>query len=183
MSEVERIAQKIKAGEVRSAEELLPLVYNELKSLASRRLAKDGEQSLQTTELVHEVYLRLVGPDQDWNGRAHFFGAAAESMRRILVDRARRRNAEKRGANYDRVAMHESAVAGGVQPHEVLIVDELFDHLAKEHPIEAQVAKLRYFAGFNHRETAEALGLPISTAHNHWVFAKAWLYREFRSTE
>ncbi len=183
MSEVARIIQKIDAGEMTSAEELLPVVYNELKTLASRRLAKDGEQSLQTTELVHEVYLRLVGPEQGWNGRAHFFGAAAEAMRRVLVDRARRRNAEKRGADYERVELHDSAMAAGFQPHEVLVVDELFDRLAEKHPIEAQVAKLRYFAGFNHRETAEALEMPISTAHNHWAFAKAWLFREFRGTE
>ena len=102
MSEVVRIIERIEAGDVSSAEVLLPLVYDELKTLTSQRLARDGEQSLQTTELVHEVYLRLVGPDQDWNGRAHFFGAAAEAMRRILVDRARRRNAEKRGAKYDK---------------------------------------------------------------------------------
>ena len=183
MSEVVRIIKEIEGGNVSSSEQLLPLVYAELKSLASRRLATDGEQSLQTTELVHEVYLRLVGPDQQWKGRAHFFGAAAEAMRRVLVDRARARNAEKRGSNYERVEWHDSAMASGFQPHEVLVVDELFDRLSQKHPIEAEVAKLRYFAGFSHREAAEALEISTSMAHAHWTFAKAWLYREFSNSK
>ncbi len=181
VSEVTRIIEQIEAGDLAASEQLLPLVYNELHALASRRLAKQPEQSLQTTELVHEAYLRLVGSDQKWQGRAHFFGAAAEAMRRVLVDRARRRNRAKRGGDHQRVALHDSAVAAGCTPDEILIVNELFDRLAEKHPAEAEVAKLRYFAGFNHREAAEALGIPVSTAHNQWSFAKAWLFREYRT--
>ena len=183
MSKVVRIIEQIESGDAASAAQLLPLVYSELKTLASRRLSRDGEGSLQTTELVHEVYLRLVGPDKKWSGRAHFFGAAAEAMRRVLVDRARQRNAEKRGANRERVELHDSAMAGGLQPHEILIVDELFERLSKEYPDEAEVAKLRYFAGFNHREIAEALGVSTTTAYNHWALAKSWLYREYCKIE
>ena len=180
MSEVTRIIDRAEAGEVAASEELLPLLYDELRRLAGSRLAKSPDESLQTTDLVHEAYLRLVGPDQEWQGRAHFFAAAAETMRRVLVDRARRRRRQKRGGDQQRVELHDSAMSSGCTPDEVLMVNELFDLLTEKHPAEAEVAKLRYFAGFNHREAAEALDIPVSTAHAHWTFAKAWLFREYR---
>ena len=183
MSDVTKIIERIDDGDTAAADQLLPLVYGELRSLASRRLAKSADQSLQTTELVHEAYLRLVGPDQKWDGRGHFFAAAAEAMRRVLVDRARQRKSEKRGADPKRIDLHDSAISDGCPPEEVLAVHELFDLLAKRHPAEAEVAKLRYFVGFNHREVAEALGIPVSTAHSHWTFARAWLLREYRKGE
>ena len=183
MSKVTRIIEQIEAGDLATSDQLLPLVYKELRGLASQRLAKNPEQSLQTTELVHEAYLRLVGSDPQWQGRAHFFASAAEAMRRVLVDRARRRKRAKHGADHKRIDLHDSAMSSGCTPEEILIVNELFDRLAEKHPAEAEVAKLRYFAGFNHREAAEALGIPVSTAHNHWTFAKAWLFREYRKAD
>jgi RNA polymerase sigma factor (TIGR02999 family) len=180
VSEVTQIIERMEAGDSAGAELLLPLVYSELRRLARQRLARSPVRSLQTTELVHEAYLRLVGSDRQWQGRAHFFGAAAEAMRRVLVDRARRRQREKHGAHFKRVELHDSAVSSGCTPDEVLVVHELFDRLAEKHPAEAEVAKLRYFVGFNHREAAEALEIPVSTAHSQWTFAKAWLFREYR---
>jgi RNA polymerase sigma factor (TIGR02999 family) len=183
MREAVRIIEQIESGDLAAADRLLPLVYNELRVLASRRLARNSNESLQTTELVHEAYLRLVGSDQRWEGQAHFFAAAAEAMRRVLVDRARRRKRTKHGGDRKRNDLHDSAIASGCTPDEILIVNELFDHLAEKHPREAQVAKLRYFAGFSHGEAAEALCIPLSTAHSHWTFAKAWLLREFRKSD
>ncbi len=183
MSEVTRMIEQIETGDMATSDQLLPLVYKELHALARRRLAKNPHQSLQTTELVHEAYLRLVGSDQKWQGRAHFFAAAAEAMRRVLVDRARRQRRVKHGGDFQRVDLHDSAVSSGCTPDEILIVNELFDRLAEKHSVEATVAKLRYFAGFNNREAAESLEIPVSTAHSHWTFAKAWLLREFRKEE
>jgi RNA polymerase sigma factor (TIGR02999 family) len=180
MSDVTRIVNRVESGDAAASGELLPLVYNELRRLASQRLAKYPGQSLQTTDLVHEAYLRLVGHDEKWEGRSHFFAAAAEAIRRVLVDRARRKQRRKHGGDRRQVALHESAASAGCTAEEVVIVNELFDRLADQYPVEAEVAKLRYFAGFNHRETAEALEIPVSTAHAHWAFAKAWLYREYR---
>ena len=138
MSEVTEIIELIEAGNLAAADQLLPLVYAELRSLASRRLAKSPDHSLQTTELVHEAYLRLVGSDQKWDGRRHFFAAAAEAMRRVLVDRARQRKSEKRGADAKRIDLHDSAITVGCPPEEVLVVDELFGLLAERHPAEAK---------------------------------------------
>ena len=180
MSDVTRIINRLEEGELAASTELLPIVYDELRRLANSRLANSPDQSLQTTELVHEAYLRLVGSDQRWQGRAHFFAAAAEAMRRVLVDRARRRHRQKHGGDRQRVELHDSAMSSGCTPDELLLVDDLFDRLAEKYPKEAEVAKLRYFAGFNHREAAEALELPVSTVHDHWTFAKAWLFRELR---
>ena len=162
---------------------MLPTVYNELRALASRRLSHEREGGLQTTELVHEAYLRMAGPTQSFENRAHFFGAAAEAMRRVLVDRARRHKCQKRDAGRQRLDLHESAIASGCPPEEIIIISDLFDCLAERHPSEAAVAKLRYFAGLNNRETSEALGIPLSTVHGHWTFAKAWLYREYQNLE
>lgn len=179
MKDVRQIVSRIEAGDAAAEEELLPLVYDELKALASSRLRREGHhQSLETTELVHEAYLRLVGRDTHWAGRAHFFAAASEAMRRVLVDRARRRNRSKRGAGRVRTELHDSAIQAGENPAEILIVNDLFDRLAVHHPVEAEVAKLRYFAGFNLAEAAAALDISIGSAHKYWKFARAWLYRE-----
>ena len=172
---------RIESGETALDEELLPLVYDELRVLASSRLAREANVSLQTTELVHEAYLRLVGPDTKWKGRAHFFGAAAEAMRRVLVDRARRKQRVKHGGDRQRVELHDSAIEAGVSPEEILIVSDLFDNLAEQHPTEAEVAKLRYFAGFTLTEVAQALDISVGSAHKYWRFARAWLYREYES--
>ena len=178
MCDIREIVTRIESGESSSAEELLPLVYKELKSLASNRLAKERNASLQTTELVHEAYLRLVGPDQAWSGRSHFFGAAAEAMRRVLVDRARSRGRAKRGGGRQQVEFPETAFQARCSEAEILAVNDLFDALADSHPQEAEVAKLRYFANFSLQEVANALDISVGSAHNYWKFARAWLYRE-----
>lgn len=184
MNDVTQVLKRIGAGEERATDELLTMVYDELRRLASRRLARElPGQTFQTTELVHEAYLRLVGTDQSWDGRAHFFAAAAESMRRILVEHARRKQRQKHGGGRQRVKLHESAVECGDLPEEILLVDDLFNALAKQHPQEAEVAKLRYFAGFHFNETAQALGISVTTAHRYWTFARAWLFRELRSQD
>ena len=179
MADVQQITARIESGAAAAEEELLPLVYNELRALASSRLAREEGQSLQATELVHEAYLRLVGSNRKWEGRAHFFGAAAEAMRRVLVDRARRKQRTKHGGGRKRVELHDSAMEDGSSPDEVLVVDELFDRLAEKHPTEATLAKLRYFAGFTLAAAAAALDISVGSAHKYWKFARAWLYREF----
>ncbi len=180
MANVQKMTARIESGEATAEEELLPLVYDELRALASRRLGKEGApQSLQTTELVHEAYLRLVGSNRKWEGRAHFFGAAAEAMRRVLVDRARRRQRTKHGGDHRCIELHDSAMEAGSSPDEVLMVNELFDRLAESHPTEAALAKLCYFAGFNLTEASEALDISVGSAHKYWKFARAWLYREY----
>ena len=164
------------------SDELLSIVYNELRGLASRRLARElPGQTWQTTELVHEAYLRLIGSDQSWNGRAHFFGAAAEAMRRLLVERARRRKRDKHGGNRKRLELHDSAVHGEASPEEIVLVNDLFEQFAAENPVEAEVAKLRYFAGMNLEETAQVLGVSVTTAHRYWSFARAWFRVELES--
>ena len=179
MSDVREIIARIESGETSCAEDLLPLLYEELKTLASRRLAKEGNPSLQTTELVHEAYLRLIGPDQAWSGRAHFFAAAAEAMRRVLVDRARRRGRAKRGGDRNQVDFLAAAVESRDSEAEILAVNDLFDALAAAHEQEAEVAKLRYFANFSLQEVADALDISLGSAHKYWKFARAWLYREY----
>lgn len=179
MTQIEKIVARIESGDVAAAEELLPLVYDELKLLASRRLAKEPSASMQTTELVHEAYLRLVGPNAPWDGRAHFFAAAAEGMRRILIDRARRKQRLKHGGDQHRVGMRDSAIEADSFPAEILVVNDLFDVLTKTHPKEAEVAKLRYFAGLSMNEIADALDISVGSVHNYWKFARAWLYREY----
>ena len=176
MTDVTRILSRIEQGEAHAAEELLPLVYEELRRLASQRLAHEiPGQTWQATELVHEAYLRLVGSDQAWEGSGHFFSAAAEAMRRILVERARQKKRIRHGGGRNRVGLNDEAVAEGPSPEEILLVDDLLDRFAEHHPAESQIVKLHYFAGFNISEAARALGLPTSTAHLYWRFAKSWL--------
>ena len=186
MSDVTDLVTRIEAGDAHAAEELLPMVYDELRRLASQRLAHEAPgHSLQTTELVHEAYLRLVGTEQRWEGAAHFFAAAAESMRRILVDRARAKKRHKRGGNLKRIELHDSAIKASDDSaaEEILMVNDLLDRLAEKHPDEAELVKLRYFADFNITEAARALEIPMSTAHYRWNFAQAWLRCEFEKAE
>ena len=186
MTQVTELLTRIKAGDGYAAEQLLPVVYDELRRLASQRLARElPGNTLQATELVHEAYLRLVGEDKRWEGNAHFFAAAAEAMRRILVDRARAKKSVKRGGDRKRLELHESAIKAlraDSAADEILLVNELLERLAEEHPAEAEIAKLRYFAEFNISEAAKALEIPVSTAHHRWNFARAWLRCEMNQS-
>jgi|COG998Drversion2_1049125.scaffolds.fasta_scaffold89251_2 RNA polymerase sigma factor (TIGR02999 family) len=181
MSDVPSILQRIGDGDSLATNELLPLVYAELKRMASRQLVNElPGQSLQTTALVHEAYLRLVGSDQNWESRGHFFAAAAEAMRRILVDRARSKQRLKRGGQYDREVLGDDHPSKGPNPEEVVLVSDLLDSLAETHPQAADIVKLHYFAGLNISEAGNALGINGTAAHRSWVFAKAWLHRAMK---
>jgi RNA polymerase sigma factor (TIGR02999 family) len=165
-------------GEPKVARELLPLVYDELRRLAAQRLAKEAPgQTLQATALVHEAYLRLVGetPDRPWDGRGHFFAAAAEAMRRILVEQARRRHRLKRGGDRARVDLDQVDLATPGSDDHVLALDEALERLAQIEPVKAQVVQLRVFAGLTIAQAAEVLGLSISTTDRYWAYARAWL--------
>jgi RNA polymerase sigma factor (TIGR02999 family) len=178
MSEVTRILSAIEQGDPRAAEQLLPLVYDELRKLAAQKLAQEKPgQTLQATSLVHEAYLRLVDVEQapQWNGRGHFFAAAAESMRRILVEQARRKKRHKHGGERRRVPLDEAGPARRDDASELLAIHEALDKLAAEDPQAARLVQLRYFAGLSVEQAAEAMGLPRSTAYVHWSYAKASL--------
>jgi RNA polymerase sigma factor (TIGR02999 family) len=173
-------------GDVKAAEGLLPLVYDELRLLAAQRLALERPgQTLQATALVHEAYLRLVGHDADrpWDGRGHFFAAAAEAMRRIMVDRARRRKSLKRGGNCDRIEFDLADVASPEPAPDLLALDEALDRLAARDPVKAELVKLLYFAGLSIPQAAEALGLSYAAAKRAWAYARAWLRVEIRGEE
>ena len=183
MNEVTRVLSAIEAGDPQAAEQLLPLVYDELRRLAARRLAGEGPgHTLQPTALVHEAYLKLVGadPQQPWNGRGHFFAAAAEAMRRILIDHARRKHRARRGGRMKRVELEDlddfELVAGGGDADELLALDEALARLAAADPRRAELVRLRYFAGLTLEQAAELLGISRATADRHWAFARAWLY-------
>lgn len=181
MSDVTRLLDDAAAGDPHAAAELLPLVYDELRRFASARLAGEQPgQTLQATALVHEAYLRLVGGDQsrEWNSRAHFFAAAAEAMRRILVDAARRKLAGKRGGNPRRHLLDGLAVPES--DAELLALDEALRKLAEADPQKARLVELRYFAGLTGEQAAEALGISPTTADRHWAYARAWLQAEVR---
>jgi RNA polymerase sigma factor (TIGR02999 family) len=169
------------AGDPRAASELLPLVYDELRKLAAARLADEMPgQTLQPTALVHEAYLRLVGDGQprDWNGRGHFFAAAAEAMRRILVEAARRKSREKRGGNRSRLDLDAVAVAAPDTRHDLLALDDALTRLTAVDPEAAKLVELRHFAGLTVEEAAQALGISPRTADRVWAFARAWLHRQ-----
>lgn len=185
MSDVTHILAAIERGEVQAAEQLLPLIYEELRALAAQRLAleKPG-QTLQATALVHEAYLRLVAPasgeasarrDPHWDSRGHFFAAAAEAMRRILVENARRKGRQRHGGSRQRVDLLECDAAINTPPDEVLAIDESLAKLAAEDPPAAQLVKLRYFAGLSVEEAAQSLGISRATAYRHWTYARAWI--------
>ena len=174
-----RILDAIEQGDPHAAEQLLPLVYDELRRLAARKLAQERPgQTLQPTALVHEAYLRLVdqGEGRRWDSRGHFFAAAAEAMRRILVDGARRRGAQKRGGRLGCIDLPELAGPAEDEPIDLLALDEALRKLEALHPQKAQVVQLRFFAGCTLEEAAEMLGIARATAQRHWVWARAWLY-------
>jgi RNA polymerase sigma factor (TIGR02999 family) len=183
VSDVTRILQAAQHGDPKAAEELLPLVYEELRRLAAHKMANEAAgQTLQPTALVHEAWLRLAGDaNKKWDGRAHFFGAAAEAMRRILIDRARRKRAIRHGGNQQRVDIQELDLASPAGDDQLLAVHEALDRLAAEHPAEAELVKLRYFVGLTNEEAAEVLGISVRTAKYYWTHARAWLYREVQS--
>ena len=178
MSDVTQILMQIDQGDSAASGQLLPLVYAELRKLAAAKLAgeKPG-QTLQATALVHEAYLRLVSTAQphDWNGRGHFFGAAAEAMRRILVERARRRKAEKHGGRVERVELATNDLVARHDPDQILVLSDAIDVLAAEDAQAAELVKLRVFADFSVEEAGEMLGLSRATAYRSWTFARAWL--------
>jgi len=181
--QVTEILDAVGAGDERAAEKLLPLVYEELRHLAAAKLAHEAPgQTLQPTALVHEAWLRLVGSGKDnWNGRGHFFGAAAEAMRRILIDRARKRHRERHGHGLVRIDFSQLDVAITTDDNMLLRVNEALEKLEKEAPGRAQLVKLRFFTGLSITEAAEALGIAPVTAKRHWAFARAWLLTELQS--
>ncbi len=182
MNEVTQVLQSIEQGNPRAAGELLPLVYGELRKLAASRMAREAPgQTLQPTALVHEAWLRLVGNEpRQWAGRAHFFGAAAEAMRRILIDKARRKAALRHGGGQQRVDVDEVELAAPTTDDQLLAINDALDKLAAEHPDKAQLVKLRYFAGSSIEEAAEILGISDATAKRWWAYARAWLFAEIQ---
>ncbi len=182
MSDVTRILNAIGGGDSKAAQDLLPLVYEELRKLAAHKMANEAPgQTLQPTALVHEAWLRLVGTENpQFEGRGHFFAAAAEAMRRILIDRARQKLSLKRGAGAARVNLEDLEVASAADDDTLLAVDEALTKLAREDPDSAEFIKLRFFAGMTNDEAAQALGIPERTARRHWSFARAWLFREIQ---
>jgi RNA polymerase sigma factor (TIGR02999 family) len=193
MSDVTRILTAIEQGDPHAAEQLLPLVYHELRQLAALKMAQEKPgQTLQATALVHEAYLRLVaspprkrGEERHWDSRGHFFAAAAEAMRRILVENARRKHSRKRGGSLERLGVDpdDLPVAAPGDPLEVLAIHEALDQLAQKSPRKAELVKLRYFLGCTMAETAQILGIALKTAEEDWTYAKAWLRRQWLRDE
>ena len=181
--QVTSILEAVGAGDEHAAEQLLPLVYEELRRLAAARMAQESPgQTLQATALVHEAWLRLVGPDPiQWNGRGHFFGAAAEAMRRILLERARKKARVRHGGQLQRVELDQVTVATQDSDDVILAVHEALEKLAAESPQKAEIVKLRYFGGLEHAEIAEVLGVSEPTVRRYWTFARSWLYAELKS--
>ena len=183
MGDVAKVLTDIERGDWHAAGQLLPLVYDELRKLAARKLAHERPgQTLQATALVHEAYLRLVGdgPDARWNGRGHFIAAAAEAMRRILVENARRKKTEKRGGRRSRIDLSLAGPIDQADPDALLDLDELLTQLAGEDPEAAAVAKLRIFAGLSVEEAAQALSTSRASAYRQWAYARAWLHDRLR---
>jgi len=179
MTDVTQILLQIEDGDPSAAELLLPLVYDELRKLAAAKLAQEKPgQTLQATALVHEAYVRLVDVKtvQHWNSRGHFFGAAAEAMRRILVEKARRRLGPRRGGRRTRMQLDEALDVVDPRADEILHVHGALEDLARESPAKAQLVKLRYFGGLSHQEAAQALGISRATADRYWTYAKAFLF-------
>jgi RNA polymerase sigma factor (TIGR02999 family) len=180
MADVTQLLSAIQAGDPKAAGDLLPLVYDELRKLATVWLAEERPgQTLQPTALVHEAYLRLVGGEQprDWNGRGHFFAAAAEAMRRVLIDRARAKSTVKRGGDRVRIDLDQSAPGDDGREAELLALDDALTELERHDVQAAQLVKLRYFAGLSHQQAADALGVGRRAADRLWALARAWLYQ------
>jgi RNA polymerase sigma factor (TIGR02999 family) len=181
MSDVTQILSRIEAGDLAASNELLPLVYQELRRLAAQRLAQEKPgQTLQATALVHEAYLRLVQVDQArrWNSRAHFFRAASEAMRRILVDQARRKHSLKRGGKFKRVELDAIEADGTLPAEDALAISDALEKLAVHDGAKAELVKLRYFGGLSVQDAADMLGISRATADRHWQYAKTWLFCE-----
>jgi RNA polymerase sigma factor (TIGR02999 family) len=181
MNDVTRILSAIEQGDRYASEQLLPLVYDELRRLAAQRLARERPgQTLEATALVHEAYVRLVDTEkvQRWSSRGHFFAAAAEAMRRILVESARRKKQPRRGGGHRRVGLDGVHLEVAAPADDLAAVDEALDRLERSDPMAAKVVKLRYFAGLTMPEAARALGLPLRSAERHWTYARTWLHRE-----
>ena len=177
MSDATAILTALERGEPNAADQLLVLVYDELRRLATSKMAREAPgQTLQPTELVHEAWLRLIGAENPkFENRAHFFSAAAEAMRRILIDRARRKLTVRHGANFERVDLEGQDLAAPGADEQLLAVHEVLDNFAKEYPVQAEVVKLRYFAGMTNEETAQALGISVTTVKSYWTFARTWI--------
>ena len=173
----------VEQGDPTAAEKLLDLLYEELRRLATSKMAQEAPgQTLQPTALVHEAWLRLVvSKNPRFENRAHFFSAAAEAMRRILIDRARRKLTQRHGGSLERVDLDGQDFAAPAADEQLLAVHEVLDNLAKDHPIQAEVVKLRYFVGMTNEETAEALGVSVATVKNYWTFARTWIFNEIKN--
>lgn len=182
MAQITKILQSLSRGEGHSSDELLCLVYEDLRVLARSRLDNEKHHSLRPTELVHEAYIRLVGNDNsiEWKGRGHFFGAAAEAMRRILVERARKRLSQKHGGKMQRIEMAAELAQMPMQDSELIELDEALAELEKKSVAHAQLVKLRFFAGLTNQEAADVLGISTATAQRQWAFARSWLHRRVR---
>ncbi len=181
MSDVTQILSRIESGDPSAADQLLPLVYDELRRLAAQKLAHEKPgQTLQATALVHDAYLRLVDVEQaqHWNSRGHFFAAAAEAMRRMLVERARRKKRRRHGGGRNRVDLDTELLISDDTDDAMLSVNDALDQLATDEPQAAEVVKLRYFAGLTIEETAAAMNISVRTVNRHWTYARAWLYEQ-----
>lgn len=185
MSDFTRILQEVERGNLQASDELLPLVYEELRKLAASKMAgESSDHTLQPTALVHEAWLRLTGSqNQKWEGRAHFFAAAAEAMRRILIDTARRKRATRHGGKLQRVDFLEADSPGETNDDVLLAVNEALDKLAAVDETRAELVKLRYFVGMTNQEAAQALGISEPTAKRYWAYARAWLYEEIQNSK
>jgi RNA polymerase sigma factor (TIGR02999 family) len=176
MSDVTQLLSAIEAGQPNAADQLLPLVYEELRKVAAAKMAQEKPaQTLQATALVHEAWLKLAGSDQQWRGRSHFYGAAAEAMRRILIDKARRKAAQRHGGGLEAAELHESRIELKVPAEEFIAVHDAVEALTVEDTMAAQVAKLRYFVGMTNQEIADALQISPRSVDRHWAYARAWL--------
>jgi len=183
--DVTRILEAVQQGDPNAADKLLPLVYEELRRLAAHKMANQAPgHTLQPTALVHEAWLRLIGNQEaQFVGRAHFFAAAAEAMRHILIDSARRKRAMRHGGGQVRVDIQNLEIAAPADDDELLAIHEVLDKLATEEPQKAELTKLRYFVGMTFEEAAEVLGISVATAKRHWAYARAWLYEEIRANK
>ena len=182
MTDVTRILNAIEQGDTKATEELLPLVYEELRLLAAQKMSQEPPgQTLQATALVHEVYIRLVGEeDRNWDSRGHFFAAAAEAMRRILIENARRKKTNKRGGGQKRLDLSESILIGkdNAALDEIIVLDEALEKLERKDTLKADLIKLRFYAGLTIEQSAKSLGISLTTAKTQWAYARAWLLRE-----
>ena len=183
MSDATLLLTAVEQGDPQAADKLLDLVYEDLRRLAASRMAQEAPgNTLQPTALVHEAWLRLVGPQKPaFENRAHFFAAAAEAMRRILIDRARRKLAQRHGGGHERVYLDGLDLAAPDADQQLLAVHEVLDIFAKEYPVPAEIVKLRYFVGMTNEETAHVLGISVTTVKKYWTFARAWIFQQIKS--